>query len=153
MISWRFFISSLQWRHNGRDCVSNHQPRHCLLNRLISRRSKKTSKLRVTRLFAKLHLWPVNPPHKWPVTRKMFPFDDIIMSPLYSTCSCKLWSLLHNYIVTQTNHCLWPYSGRVIITWTCLGHNVCTRVANCLYTHESVSLVFIKHQINTQVSA
>ena len=25
---------SLQWRHNGRDGVSNHQPQHCLLNRL-----------------------------------------------------------------------------------------------------------------------
>ena len=23
---------------------------------------------------------PVNSPHKWPVTRKMFPFDDVIMS-------------------------------------------------------------------------
>ena len=22
-----------------------------------------------------IHLWPVNSPHKWPVTRKMFPFD------------------------------------------------------------------------------
>ena len=22
---------------------------------------------------------PVNSPHKWPVTRKMFPFDDVIM--------------------------------------------------------------------------
>ena len=22
---------------------------------------------------------PVNPPHKWPVTRKIFPFDDVIM--------------------------------------------------------------------------
>ena len=26
-----------------------------------------------------IHQWPVNSPHKWPVTRKMFPFDDIIM--------------------------------------------------------------------------
>ena len=26
-----------------------------------------------------LHQWPVNSPHKWPVTRKMFPFDDVIM--------------------------------------------------------------------------
>ena len=25
---------------------------------------------------------PVNSPHKWPVTRKMFPFDDVIMIPL-----------------------------------------------------------------------
>ena len=43
-------ISTLQWRHNGRDSVSNHQPRKCLLSRLIRRRSKKTSKLRVTDL-------------------------------------------------------------------------------------------------------
>ena len=40
----------LQWRHNERDGVSNHQPHDCLLNRLLRRRSKKTSKLRVTGL-------------------------------------------------------------------------------------------------------
>ena len=27
----------------------------------------------------RIHQWPVNSPHKWPVTRKMLPFDDIIM--------------------------------------------------------------------------
>ena len=27
-----------------------------------------------------IHREPVNSPHKWPVTRKMFPFDDVIMS-------------------------------------------------------------------------
>ena len=32
--------SPLWWRHNGHDCVSNHQPHHCLLNRLFGRRSK-----------------------------------------------------------------------------------------------------------------
>ena len=37
-----------QWHHNGRDGVSNHRPPHCLFNRLFRRRSKKTSKLRVT---------------------------------------------------------------------------------------------------------
>ena len=26
-----------------------------------------------------IHRWPVNSPHKWPLTRKMFPFDDVIM--------------------------------------------------------------------------
>ena len=60
---------SLRWRHNGRDGVSNHQPRDCLLNRLFRRRSKETSKLRVTGVF----------PAQWPVTRKMFQFDDVIM--------------------------------------------------------------------------
>ena len=42
--------NSLQWRHDGLDSVSNHQPHHCLLSRLFGRRSKKTSKLRVTGL-------------------------------------------------------------------------------------------------------
>ena len=33
-----------------------------------------------------IHLWPVNSPHKWPVTRKMFPSDDVIMNAqLHST--------------------------------------------------------------------
>ena len=27
-----------------------------------------------------IHQWPVNSPHKGPVMRKMFPFDDVIMS-------------------------------------------------------------------------
>ena len=27
-----------------------------------------------------IHRRPVNSPHKWPVTRKMFPFDDVIMA-------------------------------------------------------------------------
>ena len=26
-----------------------------------------------------IHQWPVNSPHKGPVTRKMFPFDDVII--------------------------------------------------------------------------
>ena len=55
---------SLQWRHNAYGGVSNHQPCNCLLNHLFGRRSKKTSKLYG---------------HKWSVTRKMFPFDDVIM--------------------------------------------------------------------------
>ena len=41
---------SLQWRHNGSVSVSNHQPHDCFLNRLFRRRSKETSKLRVTGL-------------------------------------------------------------------------------------------------------
>ena len=43
---------ALQWRHNGRYSVSNHQPRDCLLNRLFSHRSKKTPKLRIAGLWA-----------------------------------------------------------------------------------------------------
>ena len=43
---------SLRWRHNEPDSVSNHQHHDYLLKRLFRRRSKKTSKLRVTGLCA-----------------------------------------------------------------------------------------------------
>ena len=35
-----------------------------------------------------IHWGPVNSPHKWPVTRKMFPFDDVIMR-------CRLQNVIH----------------------------------------------------------
>ena len=54
---WSHFVHikklcSLWRRHNGRDGVSNHQHHDCLFNRLIRRKSKKISKLRVTGLCA-----------------------------------------------------------------------------------------------------
>ena len=39
-----------------------------------------------------IHRRPVNSPHKWPVTRKMFPFDDVFMSLLMvSQCCVRSW--------------------------------------------------------------
>ena len=72
--------TSLQWRHNGRDSVSNHQPHDCLLNRLFRRRSKKTSN---SASQAFVRVIPRGPGHKWPVMRKMFPFDDAFMVSVY----------------------------------------------------------------------
>ena len=43
-------VCTLYWRHSGRDGVSDHRRLDCLLNPLFRRRSKKTSKLRVTGL-------------------------------------------------------------------------------------------------------
>ena len=65
-------ITTLHWRHNGRNSVSNYQHRDSLFNRLFRRRSKETSKFRVTGLCAGNSPGPVNSRHKWPVTRKMF---------------------------------------------------------------------------------
>ena len=45
-------IQPLQWRHNERDSVSNHQTHDRLLNGISRCRSKKTSKLSVTCLCA-----------------------------------------------------------------------------------------------------
>ena len=89
VITSRWFATSRLLRHNDHDGVSNHQPHSCLLNRLFRRRSKKTSKLRVTGLCVGNSPGPVNSPHKGPVTRKMFPFDDVIMCSDLTT-----WQLL-----------------------------------------------------------
>ena len=43
-------FKSLQWYHNERNGVSNHQPYDCLLDHLFRRKSKKTPKLRFTGL-------------------------------------------------------------------------------------------------------
>ena len=48
--SYRMIYSSLRWRHNERDGVSNQQLHDRLPKPLFRRRSRKTSKLRVTGL-------------------------------------------------------------------------------------------------------
>ena len=84
--------NALRWRHNDHDGGSNHQPHGCLLNRLFRRKSKKTSKLRVTGLCVGNSPGPVNSPHKGPVTRKMFPFDDVIME-----ITVEVWEWISNF--------------------------------------------------------
>ena len=75
---------ALRWRHNEPDGVSDHQPHDCLLNPLFGRRSKKTSKLRVTGLCAGNSPGTGEFSAQRPVTRKMFPFDDVIMGSFSS---------------------------------------------------------------------
>ena len=77
-VSSHYWGIPLQWHHNGCDGVSNHRRIDCLLSRLFRRRSKKTSKLRVTSLCEGIHRWPTDSPHKGSVTREMFAFDDIM---------------------------------------------------------------------------
>ena len=81
-VKYTFYVS-LQWIYNERDGVPNHQPHYCLLNRLFRRRPKKTSKLRVTGIFAGIHRWPAKSLQKGPVTRKIILFDDVIMWTLF----------------------------------------------------------------------
>ena len=112
---------SLQWRHNGCDGVSNHQPHHCFLNRLFRHRWMKTSKLRVTGHCAANSLvtgWPVNSPHKRPDTQKMSPFDDVIILSLEldeSYTSLKeisytdQWSVLNYWFDHLVNYSLTQY--------------------------------------------
>ena len=83
----------LQWRHNEREGISNHPRDDCLLSRWFRCRSKKISKIRVTGLCAGKS--PVNSPYKGSVTRKMSPFDDVIMHHRKSETA-------YNYLIIET---------------------------------------------------
>ena len=94
-------IDTLHWRHNDHDGVSNHQPHSCLLNRLFRRKSKKTSKLRVT------GLWVGNSPDRWiPHTK----------SQLRGKCFHLMTSSWHIYINSE------DYWGQAIMFLSFQGH-------------------------------
>ena len=68
---------ALQWRHNGRNVVPNHQPHAPFFRRrsrtVFSGADQRKHQSSVSRAFVRgIHWWPVNFPHKWPVTRKMY---------------------------------------------------------------------------------
>ena len=54
-----------------------------------------------------IHRGPVNSPHKWPITRKIFPFDDVIMIEDVKDS-------------TGAQHHLWPQSRVDISVWNML---------------------------------
>ena len=101
-----FWISStytmaLRWRHNGHSGISNHQPHHCLLKRLDRRRSKHPSSPLLP-FVQGIHWWPVNSLHKWPVTWKMFPFNDVMIgwfTDWSSIITC--WWLMISFLIGQ----------------------------------------------------
>ena len=85
-------ILTSQWRHNERDGVSNHRSFDCLLNRMLGCRSKKASKFCVIGL------------SEGPVTRKMFPFDDVInRHPFVGELWIVLVSILRDLYGATTN--------------------------------------------------
>ena len=70
---------SLLWRHNERDGVSNHR-RLVVYSTVCSDADQRKHQSSASLAFVRgIHRWPVNSPHKGPVTRKMFLFDDVIM--------------------------------------------------------------------------
>ena len=71
---------TLKWRNTECDGVSNHQPQDNLL--IIQSTDQRKHQSPASLAFVRgIHRWPVNiPTNKVPVTRKKFPFDDVIMS-------------------------------------------------------------------------
>ena len=72
------------WPHNERDGVSNHWHPDHLLNHLVRRGSKQTSKLRITGLCEGNPLVTGG----FPVTQKMSSFDDVIMVMRFGSIAC-----------------------------------------------------------------
>ena len=73
----------IHWRHTEHRGVSNQWHHDCLLNRLFKvdqRKHESSASLAFVRGF---HRWPVNSSHKGPVTRKIFPFDGVVMIYVY----------------------------------------------------------------------
>ena len=63
-----------------------------------------------------IHRWPVNSPYKWPVTPKMFPFDDVIMdmpSPFEQPWGSKAW--IHGCEI-QALKTKWSHNAKSIVT-------------------------------------
>ena len=53
-----------------------------------------------------IHRWPVNSPHKMPVTRKIFPFDDVVMIKLNMMPPSNLHDFLWKYKLHASGHFL-----------------------------------------------
>ena len=62
-----------------------------------------------------IHRGPVNSPHKWPVTRKMFPFDDVIMSNGQES----VWGYgcLKRYSAATNHHWTMYYKTEDLVIW------------------------------------
>ena len=76
---------------------------------VVQRKHQSSASLAFVR---RIHRWPVNYPHKGPVTRKMFPFDDVIMrciscytnyvsNVLYSILMCILFFRVKDFLYTK----------------------------------------------------
>ena len=67
-----------------------------------------------------IHGWPMKSPHKWPVARKMFPFDDVIMQKQSTKC-CK--TFVQYVIIDPYKHYLsfseicWYFVFQWLIHW------------------------------------
>ena len=70
-------VWTLQWCHNEHNGV----PNPCVLIVYSDADQRKRQSSASLAFVREIHRRPVNSPHKWPVKRKMFPFDYVIMAP------------------------------------------------------------------------
>ena len=86
------YVTALRWGHYERDGVSIVC--HTVCSDADQRKHQSSASLAFVR---GIHRWPVDSPHKGPVTRKMFPYDDVIMV-------CVTKRAIHTLRQEQTGH-------------------------------------------------
>ena len=84
---------------------------HLLLNRLFGVDQRKHQSSASLAFVWGIHRGPVNSPHKGPVTRKMFPLDDVIMeSDDKTSLSYDITVSLHERHDVSNQHQLYGFS-------------------------------------------
>ena len=96
----------LQWRHNE-TMASQFVSVSIICSPVCSDADQRQHQSSASLAFVRgIHRGPVNSPHKWPVTRKMFPFDDVIMvSMSWRHHVSLLWSVSPTYLTTLYSFC------------------------------------------------
>ena len=116
---------SLQWRHNGRDIASQITSLTIVYSTVYSDADQRIHQSSASLAFVRgIHRGPVNSPHKWPVTRKMFPFDDVIMlccgEATWGAGDAQLWTimrcvssnqLIRRYMMTSSSENIFRVTG------------------------------------------
>ena len=74
-----------------------------------------------------IHRWPVNSPHKEPVTRKMFSFDDVIMKsarpPANTVITTNVWKCSSKFVLLLYTSIESRYIARYNVARKCTQHN------------------------------
>ena len=86
-----------------------------------------------------IHPGPVNSPHKWPVTRKMFPFDDVIMTKYCHSRWSWLWSTIK---MGFPRDLLRVSSTFQVISECCEGRFRLEVICNCIASKKRITTVF-----------
>ena len=108
-----------------------------------------------------IHRGPVNSPHKWPVTRKMFPFDGVIMTSfhvilwqVWPTLSIKLvWkNVTSDLRVCCVLICLWGFSltladERKNLCWMLSSYMTFPQIWKAIFLKLILNLIYIFHLI------
>ena len=81
----------LQWRHKNA-IASQITGVSIICSNVCSGANQREHQSSASLVFVRgIHRWPVDSPHKGPVTRKMFPFDDVTMHVTDLVFLCVIW--------------------------------------------------------------